>query len=77
MGKMTVSLGNPFLILLRNLGMLLFGRAIDLFWKAKPTVAFCVAGVAALIMVIDDMALGILWFWLIAKTFANIQQSKS
>lgn len=62
MGKLSVSLGNPFLILIYSLGLLLLGCAIGLYWKATPGTAFCVAALGAILMVIHDMAMGVMWF---------------
>lgn len=77
MGKMTVSLGNPFLILLWSLAMLLLGCAIGLYWRATPGMAFCVAALGAVLMVIHDMAMGVLWFTVSAKLFAQARQDRS
>lgn len=62
--KLYASLGNPFLIFLYSLAILLFGCAVGLHWKATPGGALCLAGLGALLMVIHDMAMGVLWFWL-------------
>jgi len=76
MGKLTVSLGNPFLILIYSLGLLLLGCAIGLHWKATPGLAFGIAALGAVLMVIHDMAMGVLWFWVTAKMFSKAQRGK-
>ena len=69
MGKLTVSLGNPFLILLYSLALLSLGCAIGLYWRATPGMALCLAAIGSLLMVIHDMAMGVLWFVAAAKLF--------
>jgi hypothetical protein len=75
--KMTASLGNPFLIFLYSLAILLLGCTISLFWKATPPVALCVAGLAAALMVIHDLAMGVPWFRVTARIFAKTQRGRS
>lgn len=73
----TVRLGHPVLILMYSIALLLLGCAIGLFWKATPSVAFCMAGLAALLMVVHDIAMGVLWFWLTAKMFEKARLGSS
>jgi multisubunit Na+/H+ antiporter MnhB subunit len=75
--KITASLGNPFLIFIYSLAILLLGCAIGLHWKASPGLALCLSAPGALLMVIHDMAMGVLWFWITARMFAKARQSSS
>jgi hypothetical protein len=73
---MSVSLANPFLILIWSMAMLLLGCAIGLYWKAAPGTALCVAAFGALLMVIHDLVTGVLWFWVTAKMVGQIQNRR-
>jgi multisubunit Na+/H+ antiporter MnhB subunit len=77
MGKMTVTLGNPLLIFVWSLAMLMLGCAIGIYWKATPGMAFCLVALGAVLMVIHDMAMGLLWFAVTAKMVARIHPGKS
>ena len=70
--QMSVTLGNPILLFLYSLAILLFGCAIGLHWEATPGVASCLAALGALLMVIHDLATGAVWFWVIAKAASNL-----
>lgn len=76
MGKISVSLGNPFLIFVWSFAMLLLGSAIGLYWKTMPGTAFCVAALGAVLMVVHDMAMGLLWFAVTTKLVAKTRQGK-
>lgn len=52
--KMTASLGNPVLIFLYSLAILLLGCAIGLHWKGASGTACWLAALGALLMVIHD-----------------------
>lgn len=75
--KMTASLGNPFLIFLYSVAILLLGCAIGLHWKGTPGTACWMAALRALLMVVHAMAMGVLWFWAAATMFAKTQQRRS
>lgn len=77
MGKITVTLANPVLIFLWSLAILLLGCAIGLHWKGTPGTAYWLAIVGALLMVIHDMAMGVLWFSVTARMFAKTRQGRS
>ena len=62
MGKLTVTFANPFLIFIWSLAMLSLGCAIGIHWSTTPDMAFCVAAIGALLMVIHDMVMSVLWF---------------
>lgn len=74
--KITASLGNPFLIFLYSMAILLVGCAIGIHWRATPGVAFCMAVIGALLMVIHDMAMGVLWFTVAAKMVGRTRQDR-
>jgi multisubunit Na+/H+ antiporter MnhB subunit len=76
-GKITVSLGNPLLILIWSLAMLLLGCVIGMHWKATPGTAFCVAAVGAILMVLHDLGMGLLWFVASAKLLDNARHDRS
>ena len=75
--KMTATLGNPLLIFLYSLAILLLGCAIGVHLKATPGTACWVAALGALLMVVHDMAMGVFWFWAAATMFAKTQQGRS
>lgn len=75
MGKVTVTLANPILIFLWSLAILFLGCAIGLHWKGTPATACWMAALGALLMVIHDMAVGVLWFVVSAKLFARARHS--
>lgn len=70
---MHVRLGNPFLIFVYSVAILLLGCAIGLHWKATPAMALCLAVIGALLMVIHDLVTGILWFSVTAKMLGKTQ----
>lgn len=70
---MHVRLGNPLLIFVYSLSILLLGCAIGLYWKAAPGMALCLALIGALLMVIHDLVTGILWFSVTAKMVGKTQ----
>jgi len=65
--KIHATLGNPFLIFLYSLAILVLGCAIGIHWKAASGTAFCLAVLGALLMVIHDLAMGVLWFWVVSR----------
>lgn len=77
MGKITVSLGNPILIFLWSLALLLLGCAIGLHWKSTPDTAYWLATLGGLLMVIHDLAMGILWFAVTTKLIGKSRQGRS
>lgn len=72
--QMSVTLGNPILMFLYSLAILLFGCSIGLHWEAAPGVALCLAALGALVMVVHDLATGAVWFWVIAKAVSKTNQ---
>lgn len=76
MAKLTVSLGNPFLIFVWSMAMLSLGCAIGIHWHATPGIAFCAAAVGAIFMVLHDLGMGLLWFSVSAKMFSKAQKAK-
>lgn len=77
MGKLTVTLGNPFLIFVRSLAMLLLGCAIGLHWKGTSSTACWLTVLGALLMVIHDLGMGVFWFRTAAMMLARNQQRRS
>lgn len=75
--KMTATLGNPFLVFLYSLAILMFGCAIGVHWKATPCLAFCMTTIGAVLMVIHDLATGILGFWITARIFSHMSNNES
>jgi hypothetical protein len=73
---MRVTLGNPFLIFIYSLALLLIGCAIGIHWRTSPCVAVCLALLGALLTVIHDTATGFLFFWTFSKMQARGQRSQ-
>jgi hypothetical protein len=65
--NMHVRLGNPFLIFLYSLALLLLGDAFGMKWHGNPNRAVAVALLAAVLMVIHDTCTALLWMWAAAK----------
>jgi hypothetical protein len=65
--NMHVRLGNPFLIFLYSLALLLLGVAVGMKWHANLCRAIDVALLAAVLMVIHDTCTALLWMWAAGK----------
>lgn len=76
MGKLTVSLGNPFLILLYSLALLSLGCTLGLHWRTTPCVAWFLTAITALLVVAHDMAMGMLWVMVTARLFKAEQNGR-
>lgn len=68
-------LGNPVLIFIHSLVLLLFGCAIGIHWNSKPGTAVWIAVCGALLMVIHDLLEGIIWFGIAAKWTLAVRRS--
>ena len=66
---MKMSLGNPVLIFLYSLALLLFGCAIGIHWSNSLWSASKVALLGAALMIIHDWATAAVFFWLTAQWF--------
>ena len=64
--KMQATLGHPILIFLYTFSVFVMGSAAGAHLKRLSGTAFCLAFAGAVLMVIHDMATGILWFWVTA-----------
>ena len=58
--KMEIRLGNPVLILLYSAFLLVMGCAIGLYWFKTPEIAFKVAIIGAVLIVIHDTLMALL-----------------
>jgi hypothetical protein len=74
--KMQVTLGNPFLIFVYSLSLLLMGDAVGIFWRAEPITAFSIAPLGAAFMVVHDTLSTLIWIWVTARWMqsANIRR---
>lgn len=70
-----MQLGNPALIFIYNLVLLLFGCAIGIHWNSKPGTAVLVAICGALLMVIHDLLEGFILFGIAAKWAFAVKRS--
>jgi hypothetical protein len=75
--KMQASLGNPILIFIYTFAVLLLGCAIGAHWHRISGTAFCLVLAGAALMVIHDMATGVLWFWITANLARSVYDRKS
>jgi hypothetical protein len=71
--KLEMTLGNPILIFIYGLALLLFGCAIGIHWHATPAVAVGLALLGAALMVLHEMFTAILWFWITAACVRRVQ----
>ncbi len=65
--QMQVQLVNPALIFVYSLALLLFGCAIGIHWSRNTGIAIWIAACAALLMVMDDLLEGMIWFEIAAR----------
>lgn len=77
MGRITVTLANPFSIFAWSLAVLLFGCVIGLHWRTTPGMAFCIAALGAVLMVLHDLGMALLWFTATAKLLAKDRHDRS
>ena len=61
--KMEIRFGNPVLILLYSLALLLFGCAIGLCWSAAPSTAITIAVLASVLAVVHDTMMALISLW--------------
>lgn len=64
--KMHATLGNPILIMVYSMALLLIGCAIGR-WAHTSAIALWLAIAGGVLMAIHDIAIGVLWFWLTAR----------
>lgn len=70
---MEMRLGNPFLIFLYSLALLLFGCAIGIHWHAMPAVAIALSLAGAALTVLHEMITAILWFGVTAACVRQVR----
>ena len=71
--RMNAKLGNPFLIFIYSVTLLMLGCAIGIHWNVHPGVAFMLAVGGAVLMVIHELGMGLLWFSVTAKMYVRNQ----
>ena len=59
--------GNPFLILIYSLALLLLGDAIGMKWHSSPLHSFSIALLGAVLMVIHDTCIALISIWAASK----------
>ncbi len=67
---MTMNLGDPLVIFVYSVSLLLFGCAIGIHWHSSPGAAVGLAFVGAALMVLHDTLTSLIWF-LIAATWVR------
>jgi hypothetical protein len=65
--KMHLTLGNPLLIFIYSLSLLLLGCAIGIYWHSAPSIAVGLTIAGASLMVLHDTLTSVIWFWIAAK----------
>lgn len=60
--EMQMRLGDPLLIFIYSMSLLLFGCAIGIFWHATPSVTNGLAIAGAALMVLHDTLTSLIWF---------------
>ena len=65
--EMKITFGNPILIFVYSLALLLFGDAVGIFWRTEPVTAFSIALLGASFMVIHDTFMTLIWIWIAAR----------
>jgi hypothetical protein len=65
--EMKATLANPLLIAIYSAALLLIGCGVGIHWAHTPATALRLAIAGGVLMVVHDMATGILWFWLAAR----------
>jgi hypothetical protein len=73
--KMHATLGNPILITVYSIALLLIGCAIGR-WAHPPATALWLAIAGGVLMAIHDTATGVLWFWLTARWAHSVIERK-
>ena len=73
--KMHATLGNPILITIYSIALLLIGCAIGR-WAHPPATALWLAIAGGVLMAIHDTATGVLWFWLTARWAHSVIERK-
>jgi hypothetical protein len=73
--KMHATLGNPILIMVYSMALLLIGCAIGR-WAHPPATALWLAIAGGVLMAIHDTAMGVLWFWLTARWANSVIELK-
>ena len=75
--KLQARLGHPVLIFIYTLAILLVGCAIGAHWKRLSGNALWLVVGGAILMVIHDMATGIVWFWITAKLTQSVYDRRT
>jgi hypothetical protein len=65
--EMKITFGNPILIFVYSLALLLLGGAVGIFWRTEPITAFSIALLGASFMVIHDTFMTSIWIWVAAR----------
>jgi len=72
--RMQVRFGNPILIFIYSLALLLIGCAIGSWWPKTPLVALGIALAGGVLMIIHDLLMTFLWFSATAIWIRNINK---
>jgi hypothetical protein len=59
--ELKVRFGDPILIFIYTLSVLLVGDAIGMFWRSEPVKAFSIALLGASFMVVHDTFMTLIW----------------
>lgn len=65
--RMEMRLGNPLLIFVYSLSMLLLGCVIGIHWHATPATAIRLTFAGASLMVLHDTLTSLIWFSIAVK----------
>jgi membrane protein YdbS with pleckstrin-like domain len=71
------SLGNPVLIFVYSVALLLIGCAIGMHWYQSRASAIWIAAAAAALMVVHDMLTGLIFASLSLRRFQREQRNQS
>jgi hypothetical protein len=72
--RMQVRFGNPILIFIYSLALLLFGCAIGMSWPKTPLVVLRIAFAGGALMIIHDLLMTFLWFSATAIWIRNLNK---
>jgi len=72
-----VTFGNPILIFVHSLALLLMGDAIGILWRTEPVTAFSIALLGASFMVVHDTFMTAIWCWIVARWMRAVSCHKT
>jgi membrane protein YdbS with pleckstrin-like domain len=72
-----ISLGNPVLIFVYSVALLLIGCAVGMHWYQSRASAIWIAAAAAALMVVHDMLTGLIFASLSLRRFQREQRNQS